>query len=90
LSALSIPDNYYRDLVENRDVPAELVERMQAMSILYDRDDRGGEFLHIYTGIFAQRFFFEVVQRINGYARYGECNAAIRLAAQAKQPMRGV
>jgi 4-hydroxyphenylpyruvate dioxygenase len=84
---LRIPANYYRELSENRDVPEDLVTRLQAGSILYDRDDKGGEFLHVYTEFFHGRFFFEVVQRLNGYDRYGECNAPVRLAVQARHPV---
>jgi len=37
------------------------------------------------------RFFFEILQRCNGYAGYGTANVAVRLAAMAKQRgMRGV
>ncbi len=81
---LKIPANYYRELAEDRDVPRKLVERLQAYSILYDRDSTGGEFFHAYTDFFDGRFFFEVVQRTNGYDRYGESNAPVRMAAQAK------
>jgi 4-hydroxyphenylpyruvate dioxygenase len=85
---LSIPANYYRDLLENRDVSAQLVDRMQEASILYDSDTKGGQFFHVYTEFFNNRFFFEIVQRENGYDGYGECNAPVRMAAQAKHQQR--
>jgi 4-hydroxyphenylpyruvate dioxygenase len=34
------------------------------------------------------RVFFEVVQRIGGYAGYGEFNAPIRMAAHRRQRLR--
>ena len=80
---LSIPANYYHDLAENRDVPADLVARLQEASILYDRDSNGGELFHTYTETFDGRFFFEILQRAGGYDRYGECNVPTRLAVQA-------
>ncbi|MDH4125828.1 MAG: sugar phosphate isomerase/epimerase and 4-hydroxyphenylpyruvate domain-containing protein [Gammaproteobacteria bacterium] len=85
---LSIPANYYRDLAENRDVPMDLVEKMKKASVLYDCDPKGRRFFHVYTEFFNNRFFFEVVQRENGYDGYGECNAPVRMAAQAKHQQR--
>ena len=41
---------------------------MREHSILYDRDEHG-EYLHFYTEMLGSRVFFEVVQRIGGYAR---------------------
>ncbi len=43
-----------------------------------------GEFFQIYTPIFDERFFFEIVQRRN-YEGFGAPNAAIRLAAQTRE-----
>ena len=45
--------------------------------------DAAGPYFQIYTDVFADRFFFEVVQRA-GYDGFGAANAAIRLAAQAR------
>ena len=42
---------------------------------------RGGEYLHVYSESFADRFFFEIVQR-TGYDGYGALNAPARMAAQ--------
>jgi len=50
---------------------------------LYDRDAHG-EFYHAYTQPFHDRFFFEVVERCRGYAGFGAANAAVRMAAQAR------
>jgi 4-hydroxyphenylpyruvate dioxygenase len=85
---LSIPDNYYRELAQNRDISEDLVDRMHSASVLYDSDATGGQFFHVYTEFFNNRFFFEIVQRENGYNRYGECNAPVRMAAQAKYQQR--
>lgn len=81
---LNIPPNYFHELAENRGVPPKLADKLQDASVLYDRDAKGGEFFHVYTEVFNGRFFFEVVQRANGYDRYGECNAPVRMAAQAR------
>jgi sugar phosphate isomerase/epimerase/4-hydroxyphenylpyruvate dioxygenase-like putative hemolysin len=85
---LSIPDNYYDDLDARLALPAELLTAMRAYSVLYDRDERG-EFLHFYTEILGSRVFFEVVQRIDGYAGYGAPTAAaIRMAAHRRGRLR--
>lgn len=81
---LSIPANYYRELAENRDLPEELVAKLEMSSVLYDSDAQGRQFFHVYTEFFQGRFFFEVVQRETGYGRYGERNAPVRMAAQTK------
>ena len=52
-------------------------------TVLYDRDG-DAEFFQVYTHIFEERFFFEIVQRRN-YQGFGAANAAIRLAAQARE-----
>ena len=80
---LDIPDNYYEDLSARYDLEPELIERMRSLDILYDRH-KGGEFFHIYTRMFDQRFFFEVVQRRN-YDLFGAANTPVRLAAQAAE-----
>jgi 4-hydroxyphenylpyruvate dioxygenase len=80
---LHTPANYYRDLAERCDLAEDFVSKLQEASILYDCDPRGGRFLHAYTEYFHGRFFFEFVQRENGYNAYGEVNAPVRMAAQA-------
>ena len=80
---LDIPDNYYDDLSARYDLAPELIERMRDLGILYDRS-RTGEFFHIYTRMFDQRFFFEVLQRKN-YDLFGAANTPVRLAAQASE-----
>jgi 4-hydroxyphenylpyruvate dioxygenase len=75
-----ISPNYYDDLLARLDVDEGLVRRMQALDILYDRS-ADGEYFHAYTEAFADRFFFEIVQR-RGYDGYGAVNAAARMASQ--------
>jgi 4-hydroxyphenylpyruvate dioxygenase len=79
---LHIPDNYYDDLAARFDIAPELLARMRILGVLYDRV-KDGEFLHIYTQTFRDRFFFEIVQRKN-YDLFGAANTPVRLAAQAR------
>ena len=59
---LPIPDNYYDDLATRFDIAPDLLARMRALGVLYDRV-KDGEFFHIYTRTFHDRFFFEIVER---------------------------
>jgi sugar phosphate isomerase/epimerase/4-hydroxyphenylpyruvate dioxygenase-like putative hemolysin len=78
---LHIPDNYYDDLDARLAPPPELLAVLREHSILYDSDD-DGEYLHFYTEMLGSRLFFEVVQRIGGYAGYGSAAAVpVRMAA---------
>lgn len=79
---LEIPRNYYDDLAAKFDLAVELLDRLTALDILYDRDAQGGEFFHCYTEAFEDRFVLEIVERRN-YQLYGAVNAAVRLAALA-------
>ena len=78
---LPIPDNYYDDLATRFEIAPDLLARMRALGVLYDRV-KDGEFLHIYTRTFHNRFFFEIVERRN-YDLFGAANTPVRLAAQA-------
>ena len=82
-SFLNIPDNYYDDIEAKYDLDASTMASLRANQILYDREG-DGEFFQIYTHIFDERFFFEIVERRN-YQGFGAANAAIRLAAQARE-----
>jgi 4-hydroxyphenylpyruvate dioxygenase len=82
LPFLEIGPNYYDDLEARFGLEPELVERMAALNILYDRDGEA-EYFQFYSRAVAKRVFFEVVER-RGYDGYGATNAAIRLNAQAK------
>ncbi|WP_206958217.1 bifunctional sugar phosphate isomerase/epimerase/4-hydroxyphenylpyruvate dioxygenase family protein [Trinickia acidisoli] len=84
LPLLRIPRNYYDDLEARYALPESVLASLQAHNLLYDRDERGGEFLHAYTETLDQRFFLEIVERRGGYDGYGAPNAAVRLAAQAR------
>ena len=78
-----ISRNYYDDLPTRFELDAGLVLRLQQLGILYDRSAEG-EYFHIYGESFAERFFFEIVQRVGGYDAYGALNAPARMAAQAQ------
>jgi 4-hydroxyphenylpyruvate dioxygenase len=82
LATLPIPDNYYDDLDARFGLPRETLGELKAYGILYDRD-QDDEFFQIFTETFADRFFFEIVQR-RGYRGFGADNAAIRLAVQRR------
>ncbi|MDA3630718.1 TIM barrel protein [Saccharopolyspora sp. WRP15-2] len=81
---LRIPDNYYDDLDARLDLGPELLAQLRANSVLYDRDEHG-EYLHVCTEMLGSRIFFELVQRIGGYAGYGVPNAPVRMAAHRRQ-----
>jgi 3-dehydroshikimate dehydratase len=80
---LRIPENYYDDLEARFGLADDLLKKLQAGNILYDRDD-SGEYLQIYTQSFENLFFFEIVER-RDYKGFGAANAPIRLAAQSRQ-----
>lgn len=80
---LAIPTNYYDDLIARFGLDDDVVEAFRSANVLYDRDDNG-EYLQIYTPTFADRFFFEIVERRSTYAGFGASNAPIRLAAQTR------
>jgi len=79
---LSISPNYYDDAEARFGLKPELTERLKANNILYDRDGQG-DYLQLYSDIFGEGFFFEIVQR-RGYAGYGASNAIFRIAALKK------
>lgn len=84
LDVLDIPENYYDDLEARYGLEPAFLDRLREHHILYDRDGEA-EFLQVYTHVFAQRFFFEIVERRGGYAGFGAVNAPVRLAAQARE-----
>lgn len=81
---LDIPGNYYDDLDARLAPDPELLTALRRQSVLYDRDERG-ELLHFFTLVLGCRVFFEVVQRIGGYAGDGAANSPIRMAAHRGQ-----
>jgi len=80
LRPLPIPANYYDDLIARFGLEAAVVEEMQELGVLYDRDG-AGDFTHFYTETVGG-VFLEVVQRRGGYEGFGATNASVRLAAQ--------
>lgn len=80
---LPIPPNYYDDLAARHGLDDVFLTQLQAMNLLYDRDDQG-DFIHGFTETFDDRFFFEIVQR-RGYAGFGAPNASVRMAVQAQR-----
>ena len=87
VSFVPISPNYYDDLPTRFEMDPGLVERLRNLGILYDRTP-SGEYFHIYTESFAERFFFELVQRAGGYDAYGALNAPARMATQAQRVAR--
>ena len=81
--ALPMPVNYYSDLRARFSLEPEFLERLEALSILYD-EDGAGTFYQFYSRPFAGGLFFEVVQRADGYDGYGGPNAPFRIAAQKR------
>ncbi|MDT3722109.1 3-dehydroshikimate dehydratase QuiC [Pseudomonas oryzihabitans] len=79
---LEIPMNYYDDLGARFDFDDDFLSRLAYYNVLYDRDTQGGELFHVYTESFADRFFFEILQR-KDYSGYGAANSPVRLAAMA-------
>ncbi|HTS23990.1 MAG TPA: TIM barrel protein [Casimicrobiaceae bacterium] len=82
-----ISPNYYDDLVARLDIDPQRIEQMRSLGILYDRSP-AGEYFHIYSRSFADRFFFEIVERVGGYDAYGALNAPARMASQAQRAQR--
>lgn len=80
---LAIPENYYDDLESKTVISIEKIDRLKAANILYERD-ASGDYFQIYTQVFDDRFFFEIVERRGGYKGLGASNAQIRLTSQAR------
>jgi 4-hydroxyphenylpyruvate dioxygenase len=79
-----ISNNYYEDLPTRVELDDESVERLRRLGILYDCSEEG-EYFHIYSEVFAERFFFEIVQRVGNYDGYGASNAPARMASQVQK-----
>ena len=77
-----ISSNYHDDLDTRFDIDPALMSRLRDEGILFDRTS-DGDYLHAYTEPFMDRFFFEIVQRLDGYDGYGGLNAEARMASQA-------
>jgi 4-hydroxyphenylpyruvate dioxygenase len=81
---LPMPANYYDDLAARWPLEDADLASLQSYGLLYDQDT-AGSFRHLYTDAFAERFYFEAVQRDGAYAGFGAANAPVRAAAQARQ-----
>ncbi|STZ76418.1 bifunctional sugar phosphate isomerase/epimerase/4-hydroxyphenylpyruvate dioxygenase family protein [Bergeriella denitrificans] len=79
---LDIPQNYYDDLQARFGLSDEFTAQLREHHLLYDTDGKGGEFLHAYSPLIEDRFFFEVCERRGGYDQYGAANTPVRLVAQ--------
>jgi 4-hydroxyphenylpyruvate dioxygenase len=66
------------------------VARMREFGMPYERagggESGGGEYFHACSEPFAERFFFEMVQRMGGYDGYGALDAPARMASQLQPP----
>lgn len=80
LDFLPVPDNYYDDLQARFALDEDLLDTLQSLDLLYDRDEHGA-FIHFYTPTFGG-VFLELVERRGGYDGYGAPNAPVRLSAQ--------
>jgi len=80
---LPMPENYYDDLSARWGLDDAALAWLQQLNLLYDRE-ADGEFWHLHTTAFHDRFFFEILQR-RAYAGFGAANAGVRAAAHARQ-----
>ena len=86
---LEMPDNYYDDLDARLSLPAELRRQRCASTRSSTTATSTGEFLHFFTEMLGSRVFFEVVQRIDGYAGFGDPHSIpLRMAAHRRQRLR--
>lgn len=78
--ALPMPTNYYDDLQARFGLSEERKSRLDANDVLYD-EDAEGQYYQLYSRPYGDGFFFEIVQRVDGYKGYGAANAPYRTAA---------
>lgn len=83
MKMLTIPTNYYEDLIARFGLAESEVEILSNHNILYDRDD-SGEYLHFFTESMGE-MFFEVCERRGEYKGHGWANDPTRLAAQYRE-----
>jgi len=77
---LPIPDNYYDDLAARLDLGPGLLARLRRVGGMYD-EDANGSYIQLFTPVIGSRIFFEISQRVSGYAGYGMANDPVRMAA---------
>lgn len=82
-AALHIAQNYFDDVEARFGLDADLADRLRDNNILYDQDDEG-EYFQLYSPVFGEGFFFEIIQRKGQYRGYGGPNAPFRIAAQKR------
>lgn len=80
---LAISPNYFDDIAARFGLADDLVAKLRADDILYDRDAEG-EYFQLYSQNYGEGFFFEIVERRGGYKGYGAANAPFRIAAQKR------
>jgi 4-hydroxyphenylpyruvate dioxygenase len=80
-SSLQISPNYYEDLRARFGLDDAMIRNLRAFNILYDRVD-AGEYFQLYSPVFGEGFFLEIVQRTGTYSGYGAPNAIFRIASQ--------
>lgn len=80
---LAIPANYYDDLGAKYGTDQATLDLWRSLGIMTECVGEG-QFLHAYTVPFDGRFFFEIIERRNGYDGYGVGDAPVRLAALAQ------
>ncbi|MGI9509269.1 MAG: bifunctional sugar phosphate isomerase/epimerase/4-hydroxyphenylpyruvate dioxygenase family protein [Geminicoccaceae bacterium] len=78
--SLPMPANYYDDVQARFGLSEEQRRALLENDILYD-EDHDGQYYQLYSKPYGDGFFFEIVQRANGYAGYGAANAPYRTAA---------
>ncbi|MEM7270553.1 MAG: TIM barrel protein [Pseudomonadota bacterium] len=81
---LRMPENYYDDVAARFGLDDETKARLATYNILHDEDE-AGTFRQLYSQPYGDGFFFEIVERKNGYAGYGAANAPYRIAALRRQ-----
>jgi len=80
---LEMPGNYYDDIAARFDLAPSAVAELRDLHLGYDRDE-SGEYLHFYTRTIGE-VFFELVERLDGYAGFGAGTAPVRLTAQGRR-----
>ncbi|MEO0382547.1 MAG: TIM barrel protein [Pseudomonadota bacterium] len=81
--ALPISENYYLDLASRFDLDDAFLKQLADNDLLYDRDETGS-YLQLFSVPYGDGFFFEIIQRRDGYNGYGASNASYRTAAQKR------
>ena len=86
---MPISGNYYDDLLARLDLDAGAGRADARGSASSTTATAAGEYFHIYSESFDDRFFFEIVQRIDATTHYGALNAPARMASQEQASQRG-